>query len=98
MTNPPRNPNFPEYVGRTTVEADTVTVTPKPGGLEFLYRRVGEQDLISMVIDDHRIGRVEVALTPPLAQCAGAHLGALAADVDNLREQFLSGLEGPADV
>jgi hypothetical protein len=68
---------------------ELVTITPIPDGLEFAYQQSpGGVDLISVLINDKRVGSVRVLLTTDGARYVAAHLNAMVEDLDNLREHW----------
>lgn len=70
-----------------------ITVTPLPDSLEFTYQRIGGNDLISVMLDDARVGRFRTMLTPEAAQFVAMSLWAMVSDLETLRRQWNHGEE-----
>ena len=63
---------------------ETITVTPKPDGLELVYEEVDGHELFSVMVDDARVGHIKLMLTPSLAQHVAMTLWAMVKDLDTL--------------
>lgn len=74
-------------IGPIRLPDELISVTPHMEP-EFTYRRVNGHDVIAVMINDNRVGHIEVLFTPSAAQYTAAHLGAMVADLDNLRRQW----------
>jgi|GEM_PF-3716435 len=71
----------------TTVVRPPETIVVNPTSLGYTYDRVGDQDIISILIEDRRVGALMVTLTPEGAQHVAAHLAAMVGDLDALRAE-----------
>jgi hypothetical protein len=71
----------------TTVIRPPETITVNPTGLAYTYDRINGQDVISILLEDRRVGALMVTLTPEGAQHVAAHLSAMVGDLDALRAE-----------
>jgi hypothetical protein len=76
-------------IGPVALPPELITVTPQPDSLEFCYQRSANgTDLLSVLINDERVGALRLTLTVSTAQFAAATLTAMIADIDTLRDQW----------
>jgi hypothetical protein len=71
-----------------TVTRPTGTIVVNPQALSYTYDRVGGQDIVSILLDDKRIGALMVTLTPDGARHIADHLTAMCGDVGALRAEW----------
>lgn len=71
----------------TTVTRPAETIMVNPQGLAYTYEQVNGRDIISILLDDKRLGSLMVALTPEGANHVAAHLSAMVGDLDALRAE-----------
>jgi hypothetical protein len=72
----------------TTVTRPTGTILVNPCSLNYTYDRVNGQDILSVLLDDKRVGALMVTLTPDAARHVAAHLSAMVDDLDALRAEW----------
>ncbi|BBZ38576.1 hypothetical protein [Mycobacterium conspicuum] len=72
----------------TTVARPADTILVNPQSLVYTYDSVNGQDIISILLDDKRVGAVMVTLTPEAAQHVTAHLAAMVGDLGGLRAEW----------
>lgn len=70
------------------IELPRGTVTITPTALDYVYLRANGNDVISVVIQDRRVGSIQVLLTPGAAQHVSAHLAGMVGQLDELRAQW----------
>lgn len=72
----------------TTVTRPSGTILVNPSGMAFVYDFINGEDVLSLLVEDKRLGALQVALSPAAAQHVAAHLTAMAGDVTALRAEW----------
>jgi hypothetical protein len=72
-----------------TLPPDTVSVTPRGPELPgFSYRRIGDDESLSILIDDAHLGPFEIVLTFSEADFVSANLYAMLREIDDIRQRW----------
>lgn len=98
MHNPNHQPEKAHHMDSeiTTVTRPTDTIVINPQALAYTYDNADGQDIISILLDDKRIGALMVALTPDGARHVAAHLNAMCEDLGGLRTEWQRRRNGAA--
>jgi hypothetical protein len=75
-------------IGPINLPPELISVTPRPDGLQFAYRQIGGQEVISVMCDDARVGPVELVLTLTGAQVVAATIGEMLKEICDLRARW----------
>lgn len=84
--NPDKENHVQHEITTVTRPAETILVNPRE--MAFTYDSVNGQDVISILLDDKRVGALMVTLTPQAAQHVAAHLAAMVDDIGGLRAEW----------
>lgn len=75
----------------TTITRPAGTVLVNPRGIAFTYDRANDKDILSILVDDKRIGALQILFTPSGALAVIDHLTAMIDDLDALRAEWHRG-------